>query len=128
MEQSYMNNCYVMEYLYRDANNFKAFGQILLSGKVSEDYIAQIKSSLDFGEYFVAEQVDVPVLYPQLWQYSNGPTAADHAYHELAGIHPASEREIESMTLWGEASTLLDNFLNSAQHWNCSLSVHCSSL
>lgn len=119
---------YVMEYMYRDASNFKAFGQLLLSGRVSDAYVKQIKSSLEFGEYFVAEQVNVPALYPQLWQYSNGPTVSDHAYHELTGFHPASEFEIESMALWGEASTLLDNFLNSAQHWDCSLSEHCSSI
>ena len=123
-----MKNYFVMEYLYRDANNFKAFGQILLSGNIDEDYIKQIQSSLDFGEYFVAEQVDVPVLYSQLWQYSNGPTIADHAYHELIGFHPASNEEIKSQVLWGNASTLLDNFRRSAQHWDCSQSVHCSMI
>jgi len=28
---------YVFEYLYRDADNFKAFGQLLLSGKVVDE-------------------------------------------------------------------------------------------
>ena len=122
-----MGDYYVMEYLYRDANNFKAFGQILLSGNIDEDYVSQIQSSLDFGEYFVAEQVNVPVLYSQLWQYSNGPTIADHAYHELSGFHRGDEHEIESIALWGKASDLLDSFrLASQQSWDCSQSIHCS--
>ena len=121
-----MKDYYVMEYLYRDADNFKAFGQILLSGIIDEDYVVQIKSSLEFGEYFVAEQVSVPVLYPRLWQYSNGPTIADHAYHELSGFHPANDNEIKSIALWGSASTLLDNFRKANQQWDCSRSIHCS--
>ena len=33
----------VVEYLYRDANNFKAFGEILVFGSISDDYITEIK-------------------------------------------------------------------------------------
>ena len=98
-----------------------------MSGNINDDYIAQIKSPLDWGEYFVAEQVNVPVLYSQLWQYSNGPTIADHAYHELTGFHRADELEIESIALWGKASVLLDSFrLASQQSWDCAQSVHCA--
>jgi len=49
-----MKDYYVMEYMYRDANNFKAFGEILLSGIISDNDIAEIKSLLDSGEFFVA--------------------------------------------------------------------------
>ena len=67
-----MKKYVVMEYLYRDADNYKAFGKILLSGNVTESYVAEIKSFLDFGEIFVAEQVGIPALYSQLWEFSNG--------------------------------------------------------
>lgn len=123
-----MKDYFVMEYLYRDANNFKAFGKILLDGKISENDVAQIMSSLEFGEYFIAEQVNIPVLYPQLWKYSNGPTIADHAYHELSGFHPASVHEIESMALWGQASVLFESFNHSSLQWDCTLSAHCLSI
>ena len=86
-----MNKFYVLEYLYRDANNFKSFGEILISGEVSEDYIEEIKAYLDSGEFFVAEQVNIPTLYSYLWEYSNGPTIADHAFHEFLTIRLATE-------------------------------------
>ena len=122
-----MNNFYVLEYLYRDANNIKAFGQILVSGNISEDYITQIKSYLDCEEFFVAEQVKLPTLYSQLWKYSNGPTIADHAFHEFSSIRLATEQEIASLDLWGETSVLLDTFrMASQQLWDCSQSVHCA--
>ena len=123
-----MNYYATLEYLYRDANNFKAFGQLLLSGKISEDYIAELESYLDYGEYFVAEQVDIPVLYSQLWKYSNGPTLADHAFHEFSSIRAATEQEITSLELWGETTHLLDAFrIASQQSWDCYLSVHCAA-
>ena len=127
MRVTYMNNYYVLEYLYRDANNFKAFGELLVHGTISKDYITEIESYLDFSEYFVAEQVNIPTLYSQLWKYSNGQTQADHAYHEFSLLRPATDDEIASLDLWGEASILLDAFRTANQQsWDCSQSVHCA--
>ena len=39
-----MNNYPVFEYLYRDANNFIAFGQLLIIGTISEEYIDELIS------------------------------------------------------------------------------------
>ena len=118
----------VFEYLYRDADNFKAFGQLLLFGKIADEYIGGLKTSLDYGEYFVAEQVNIPRLYSQLWKYSNGPTLADHAYHEFLSLRPATKKEVLSLNLWGETPHLLEAFrLASQQSWDCYLSVHCAS-
>ena len=122
-----MNKYYVLEYLYRDADNFKAFGEILVFGDISEDYISEIKSYLYSSEFFVAEQVNIPTLYSQLWEYSDGQTIADHAFHEFSSIRLATEQEIVSLDLWGDASTLLDAFrLVSQESWDCSKSIHCA--
>lgn len=123
-----MKNYYVMEYLYRDANNFKAFGQLLLTGKASDSGFSEIKTSLDSGEYFVAEQVDIPPLYSLLWRYSNGPTNADHAYHEFIEIRSATNEEIASLAVWGDMSTLISKFRYVRQDWDCRLSIHCSDV
>ena len=121
-----MKKHYVFEYLYRDADNFKAFGQALVFGNITEDFVTELSSYLDFGEYFVAEQVNIPTLYSQLWKYSNGPTSADHAFHEFLLIRLASEQEIASLDLWGDAPVLLDNFrMASQQSWDCLQSIHC---
>jgi len=122
-----MKNYYVMEYMYRDANNFKAFGQLLLTGDVTDSNIIEIKSFLDSGEYFVAEQVDVPALYSQLWEYSNGQTIADHAYHEFIEIRSATNEEITSLAVWGDMAKLVSKFRHVRQDWDCRKSVHCSS-
>ena len=122
-----MNSYCVFEYLYRDANNFKAFGQLLLSGEVSEQYINELKSYLDYGEYFVAEQINIPTLYSHLWEYSNGPTLADHAFHEFSTLRSATKEEVLSLKLWGETSQMLEVFkIAGQQSWDCSLSVHCA--
>ena len=118
----------VMEYLYRDANNFKAFGQLLLSGKFTDTDIAKIKSSLDSCEYFVAEQVDTPPLYTQLWKYSNGLTIADHAYHEFFEIRPATDEETTSIAVWSDIKTLISKFRHVRQDWDYQQSAHCSSM
>jgi len=120
-----MNNYSIFEYLYRDADNFKVFGEILLLGRVTDDNEDEIRSLLAYEEVFVAEQVGLPVLYPQLWKFSNGPTRADHAFHEFVKLREASETEFESMSLWGSFDALLDRFKDVEHEWNVTLSVHC---
>jgi len=123
-----MNNYNVLEYLYRDANNFKAFGQILVSGNVSDDYVTEIKSYLDSGEFFIAEQVNVPTLYSQLWEYSNGPTIADHAYHEFIELRSATDEEVATLAIWGDITALTSAFHKVGQQWDCTQSIHCPSI
>lgn len=117
-----------MEYLYRDANNFKAFGQLLLSSNFTDRNLVDIKSFLEFGEFFVAEQVGVPTLYSLLWKYSNGPTTADHAFHEFAELRTASDEDVSSLKVWGSVDTLLAAFRDASQQWDCRKSIHCMSL
>jgi len=122
--KSSMKKYVVMEYLYRDADNYKAFGKILLSGNVTESYVAEIESFLNSGEFFVAEQVGIPTLYSQLWEFSNGPTRADHAFHEFLEFCPATDSEIKTVDSWGTTDSLLEAFRDVRHEWDCSLSVH----
>jgi len=62
------------DYMYRDAGNFKAFGTIVLKGYLSTGDQEIVCTSLDGGEFFVAEQVGVPALYDDLYKWSAGPT------------------------------------------------------
>lgn len=112
----------VFEYLYRDAGNFKAFGSVLLKGRVSDDNRDAIRSRLESGEYFIAEQVGVPPLYEQLYQWSNGPTESDHCWHEFVGI-----RDVDSPTAGvksvGDAAKFVTRFAG-VTGWEESLSPH----
>lgn len=113
----------VMEYLYRDADNFKSFGQILLEGKFDFNDTIKIEYFLESGAFFVAEQLDIPVLYSELWEYSNGVTRADHAFHEFSKFRKASNVDIERMNPWGTVADLFNKLELINHNWDCSLSV-----
>lgn len=113
--------CCVFEYLYRDAANYKAWGEVLLSGVPSQNDIATLRGCLDSGEYFVAEQVGIPAVYKELWELSGGPTSDDHAFHEFVELRVASEEERTTLPLFGTLSGLLTAF-QSVCAWDCSLS------
>ena len=62
----------VFEYLYRDAGNYKVFGDIWLTGALSDQERVALVDSLESGEFFVAEQIGVPPLYEELFRESGG--------------------------------------------------------
>lgn len=111
----------IFEYLYRDASNYKAYGEILLSGIPSQNDIETLRACLESTEYFVAEQVGIPPVYTELWELSGGPTSDDHALHEFVTLRAASEDERKSLPLFGELSNLLKAF-QAVNKWNYSLS------
>lgn len=111
----------VFEYLYRDASNYKAWGEILLTGTPSQNDMASLRARLESGEYFVAEQVGIPAVYQELWELSGGPNSDDHALHEFVNLRVASEDEIKSLSLFGDLLSLLKAF-QAVTKWDCSLS------
>lgn len=74
------------EYRYRDAGNFKAYGWVVLDRHLNSSEERLVRSRLESGEFFIAEQIGVPPLYDQLYQWSNGPTQSDHCWHEFVGF------------------------------------------
>lgn len=68
-------------YRYRDAANYKWAGAAVFSnasGLDEADLSARFKACLEDGEFFVAEQVGVPPLYPRQVD-----PEVDHGYHEF---------------------------------------------
>ena len=112
----------VFEYLYRDASNYKAYGALLLEGRASKSHSAKIVDVLDGGEFFVAEQVGVPTLYQELWNFSNGPTEDDHVWHTFIRIRAATKKDLHE-TPWGALDELVERFA-AVRSWNLSLSPH----
>ena len=112
----------ILEYLYRDASNYKAFGAVMLQGAMTPAEQKTLQDCLEDFQYFVAEQVGIPVLYEELFKYSNGPTEDDHAYHEFLLLRPASAKESQELQVWGSTDHLLSVFKNAKGHWNLSLS------
>lgn len=114
----------VFEYAYRDANNFKVFGELLLVGRWNDPDTVEFLRYLDGGEFFVAEQVGVPPLYEALYRLSEGITAADHVFHEFRGVRYATDDDIERLPAWGKAYKLLNAFRSTRGRWNLRLSPH----
>ncbi|HUX64909.1 hypothetical protein [Sulfuricella sp.] len=117
----------LFEYLYRDASNYKAWGQLLLSGQIRPADIAALRSTLDSGEYFVAEQVGVPGLYKALWKLTNGATGDDHCFHEFVELRAATDHEIAQHPVWGSVAKFIRTF-KSVKSWNCTLSPNSQYL
>lgn len=80
-----------IEYLYRDAGNFKNFGSIVFRNRkgYSPEWIKQeIENWLIDGEFFIAEKVKFPVLYFSEFPYS---PELDHEWHQFFGVQTTEE-------------------------------------
>lgn len=111
------NTYSVFEYLYRDAANYKAWGKLLLSGQLEDEQMNKMLKRFDSGEFFIAEQIGIPSLDEDLWQYSNGANADDHIWHSFHSLRPATNEEIIAGNVWGSAHDLLSTIL-SISSWN----------
>lgn len=87
-------NFSVFEYLYRDAANWKTYGEALLTGCWSPSLVARIEAALDGDRLFVAEEVGLPALQaPHAATYGGDPRL-DHAFHEFVQLRPATPEDL----------------------------------
>ena len=70
-----------VEYLYRDADNYKQFASVVLSGEITPEERARIATALDNGEYFIPSQVGLEDLQTRMPFFPN--PDSDHVWHEL---------------------------------------------
>jgi len=110
----------LFHYLYRDADNYKASGVIALSGKLDDERWKATLTKFEEGTWFVAEQLDVPTLYHILYQYSGGPTSADHCWHEFVELEVTGDHPPD-MTPWGSAEEFSARVL-AVRDWHGELS------
>lgn len=71
----------VFKYLYRDASNYKEWGEVVFSG-VADDPNATIVRSLDSGEFFIAHQIRIPEVFPKTRPHYSD----DHCWHEFESV------------------------------------------
>ena len=82
-----MNNI-KFNYLYRDGNNYKQFGYIIFCNPSNVDVEvieSIIRSELIDGEFFIAENWDIPTLFFEVHNED------DHAWHEFSSIEITDE-------------------------------------
>ena len=101
-----MSKFSVSSYLYRDASNYKADGQLLLKGTASLADVEILRQQFESGGFFIAEQLGIPVLYAELWAFSIGPTADDHVWHTFEELRAATADDMNLPTL-GTVSGLI---------------------
>ena len=66
-----------MEYLYRDRSNYKTTNEFIISGWVTERQKKEIADCLEDGQYFIPEQIGLPLT--RGWDINDD----DHPYCEL---------------------------------------------
>lgn len=111
-------------YRYRDADNYKAEGRILVLGALKYGDRRLIQSKMASEQFFVAEQVNLPSLYRKLHAYDVDPSASDHSWHEFDSFQELTEAsEILEGDYEVRAETFLDAF-KSVEFWEPALSVN----
>lgn len=79
-----------LEYLYRDASNYKQYGSVVLEGALS---VEAIRHLLIDGEYFIPSQTGLPDLQQKFGAQGFAyPTEDDHAWHEVISIRPTRRK------------------------------------
>jgi len=122
-----MDSYSVFEYMYRDAGNWKTFGSMLLEG-FQEDAASVLQECLDWGNQFVAEQVNVPALYEEHFKAcGGGPSSLDHAFHEFVQLRPAAAEEIAMLPIAASVQSLLARFRAAGGHWDVRRSPYHAS-
>jgi len=112
----------VFEYLYRDAANYKAWGTLILRGTATESDLEVLAAQFESGEFFIAEQLGIPPLYAELWDFSNGPSSDDHVWHTFHKLRPITEEDVEEPVF-----NTVKNFISKirdVKDWNQELSPH----
>lgn len=82
-------------YLYRDASNYKSWGEIIFSNPEEfalKDVDTQLRKSFDVDGIFTADQVGVP----EVFLYSDGNvTADDHCFHEFYSVEASNDESTD---------------------------------
>ena len=91
-----------VEYLYRDASNYKSWGGVILVGQFSTALEARAKAAFEAEAFFVAKRVGLPDLREKLLIWSNGRlNDDDHEWHELWKIREATQADMSEYPVWG---------------------------
>jgi hypothetical protein len=85
----------LLEYLYRDASNYKQHGSVVMQGALSLKDICHL---LIDGEYFIPSQAGLPDLQhkfrDQGFEY---PNEDDHTWHEIILMRPTRRKPTISL-------------------------------
>ena len=99
-----------IDYLYRDACNYKNWNTVVIKGEITKEQIETIMDCLDEREFFIPSQVGLPEARFDEW------TEDDHCWFELGeGSFEITERNAtENITV----EELVSNFMKMKNKWD----------
>lgn len=71
-----------IEYMYRDASNWKQYDECIVSGSMTE---SEITPFLHDGEFFIPGELGLKNLCPDVFGED------DHVWHEICSVEPTEE-------------------------------------
>lgn len=107
-----------LQYMYRDADNYKEHETVILKGNLTKRQIRRIFASVEEDKSFIPQQVHLEPLYPQLQKLDSRNWDVDHPWHELLSITSTKE----SPTIEMRAKVLYTMFMNIVK-WNDNFQV-----
>ncbi|WP_461818166.1 hypothetical protein [Faecalimonas sp.] len=98
-----------INYLYRDADNYKQYNEEIIAGTITEEQIQQILETLSDGEHFIPHLVGFTEVFC-------GPiTDSDHPYFELQKTDFEETKEKPTVNLTAEQ--LVTEFQRNQKNW-----------
>jgi len=107
-----------LEYMYRDADNYKESETVIFSGKLTRVQIKNIFGNCEGDNTFIPQQVGLEPLYPRLQRFDSKDWDVDHPWHELLSIEPTKEEPTSEVT----ATEFYQKFMN-VDKWDDSFKV-----
>lgn len=102
----------VINYLYRDASNYKVQNRAVVKGLLTEEQKKQIIDSLDEGMWLTPSQVELPE------ERFSDISEDDHSWFELEyGFETTSEDATVELT----AQELAENFAKAKDNWKLTI-------
>lgn len=105
-----------INYLYRDADNYKILNTCIIAGVIDAEQIAKIMECLDDGEYFIPRQVGLPER-----RFDKIDPQSDHCWFELSSNSFELTDRPSDFNL--TAKELVENFQKAKDHWDDSWMV-----
>lgn len=99
-----------IEYLYRDADNYKVYNSCIIRGSLTQEQREAILDCLDSGEFFIPKAVGLPSCRFE------DVTEADHDWFEM-GREAFEETALEP-TVEVTAGELVAAFQRCRDHWD----------
>ena len=117
----------ILEYVYRDAANWKIWGRILLHGSITTADLRRIEAKLEGGAFVIPEQIGIDPLTSAHFSSARGISQNDHLWHEFATARAATTEEVPCLSVWGTTAVLLE-LIDGVGDWNLKSSQHYAAM